>query len=105
MDFSQFEEQFIDDEITLNEEEVNAASCVKIQFYIVHQGCLKELFTHMKPTKCPVYHSKSIRMDVEVVGNCVMLKWVSSYLKTKVNHEYLCNFYLSNKLWVSFVKY
>ena len=73
MDFSQFEEQFIDDEITLNEEEVNAASCVKIQFYIVHQGCLKELFTHIKPTKCPVYHSKSIRMDVEVVGNCVKM--------------------------------
>ena len=98
MDCSQFEEQFIDDEITLNEEEVNAASCVEIQFYIVHQGCLKELFTHIKPAKCPVCHSKSIRMDVEVVGTYVMLKWVSSYLKTKVNHEYLYNYYPSNKL-------
>ena len=82
MDFSQFEERFIDDEVTLNEEEVITASYVKNQFYIVHEGCLKELFIHIKPKKYSVCHSKSIRMDVKVVGTCVILKWVSIYLKT-----------------------
>ena len=84
LDLSQFEEQFINDEITLNEEEVTAASYVKNQFYVVCKGGLKELFTHIKPKKCPVCHSKLIRMDVKVVGTSVILKWVSSYLKTLV---------------------
>ena len=82
LDFSQFEEQSINAEIKLNEEEVTAASYVKNQFYVLHEGCLKELFTHIKPEKCPVCHSKSIRMDVKVVRTSVILRWVSSYLKT-----------------------
>ena len=76
-------------------------SYVKIRFYIIHGGCLKDMFTYIKPKKCPVCHSKSIRVDVKVVGICVVLKWVSVYLKIFVNHEKLCHFYSSNKLSVA----
>ena len=59
------------------------------------------MFTYSKPKKRPVCHSKSIRVDVKVVGICVVLKWVSVYLKIFVNHEKLCHFYSSNKLPVA----
>ena len=73
MDFHQFEGQF-DDEITSNEKEVTATLYVKNQFYIVHEKYLKKLFTYIKPNKRPVCHSKSIKMDVKIVGTCIMLK-------------------------------
>ena len=73
--------------------------------YIVQEGCLKELFTHIKPKKCPACHSKSIIMDGQVAGTSVMLQWVSSYLKMKINHQHFCHFYPSNELLVAFAKY
>ena len=52
LDFAEYKEQYIDDEITLNEEGMMDFNSIQNKFFMVHQGSLEELVHCAIPKKC-----------------------------------------------------
>ena len=68
LDLAKFKEQYIDDEITLNEKEVMNFSNTQKKFFMVNQGSLENLVHCTIPKECSIWCSILISVVKKVVG-------------------------------------
>ena len=71
LDFAEYKEQYIDDEITLNEEGMMDFNSIQNKFFMVHQGSLEELVHCAIPKKFSMCSSISINVVKKVVGTTI----------------------------------
>ena len=88
LDFAEYKEQYIDDEITLNEERMIDFNSTQNKFSMVHQGSLEELVHCAIPKKCSTCSSISINVVKKVASTaitCSVVIFMFFILQSEIN--------------------